>query len=142
MQNCESLFHFCQYYRRFVILTKNMVVKKVVPARTYKIRYFMPLIMLLKDVYCDTVYSCAEFSSVQFAWYFKMQVLPLHHPPPHPLAVHVLIASAGRHETCLPSWRKESSARVYVRYVSSGAQKTKILLVIFDSASIYKTTCL
>ena len=27
--------------------------------------------------------------------------------------------SAGRHQTCLPSLRKESSARVYARYVSS-----------------------
>ena len=30
-----------------------------------------------------------------------------------------IFASAGRHQTCLPSWRKESSARVYARYVSS-----------------------
>ena len=30
-----------------------------------------------------------------------------------------IIASAGRHQTCLPSWRKESSARVYARYVCS-----------------------
>ena len=30
------------------------------------------------------------------------------------------IASAGRQQTCLPSWREESSARVvYARYVSS-----------------------
>ena len=29
-----------------------------------------------------------------------------------------IIASAGRHQTCLPSWRKESSARVYGWYVS------------------------
>ena len=29
------------------------------------------------------------------------------------------IASAGRHQTCLPSWRKEWSACVYARYVSS-----------------------
>ena len=29
------------------------------------------------------------------------------------------IAIAGRHQTCLPSWRKESSALVYARYVSS-----------------------
>ena len=30
-----------------------------------------------------------------------------------------VIASAGSHQTCLPSWRKESSARVYATYVSS-----------------------
>ena len=30
-----------------------------------------------------------------------------------------MIASAGRHQTYLPSWRKESSAQVYARYVSS-----------------------
>ena len=33
--------------------------------------------------------------------------------------IYCIIASAGRHQTCLPSWRKESSARVYARYVSS-----------------------
>ena len=30
-----------------------------------------------------------------------------------------VIASTGRHQTCLPSWRKESSARVYARCISS-----------------------
>ena len=30
-----------------------------------------------------------------------------------------LVASAGRHQACLPSWRKESFAHVYARYVSS-----------------------
>ena len=30
-----------------------------------------------------------------------------------------IIASAGRHQTCLPSWPKESSALAYARYVSS-----------------------
>ena len=31
----------------------------------------------------------------------------------------ILVASAGRHQTYLPSWRKESSVRVYAKYVSS-----------------------
>ena len=40
--------------------------------------------------------------------------------PDYPNVVsHSVIASAGRHQTCLPSWRKESSARVYARYASS-----------------------
>ena len=30
-----------------------------------------------------------------------------------------VIASAGRHQTCLPNWRKELSGRVYARYASS-----------------------
>ena len=42
----------------------------------------------------------------------------------------IFIASAGRYHTCLPSWRKESSSRVYERYVSSDflwAQKSASL---------------
>ena len=31
----------------------------------------------------------------------------------------VVIASAGWHQMCLPMWQKQSSARVYARYVSS-----------------------
>ena len=55
------------------------------------------------------------------------------------------IASADRHQTCLPSWRKESFAGVCARYVSSEifwGSKTKLFLVTFASASLYKTTFL
>ena len=43
-----------------------------------KLIVLMLLIMLLKDVYCIclAVYSCTEFSSIQFAWYFWLQVPP------------------------------------------------------------------
>ena len=34
------------------------------------------------------------------------------------LPIVFIIASAGRHQTCLPSWRIQSSALVYARYVS------------------------
>ena len=37
----------------------------------------------------------------------------------HVEQLYIIIASAGRPQTCLPSWRKESSARVYARNVSS-----------------------
>ena len=55
-----------------------------------------------------------------------------------------IVASAGRHQTCLPSWRKELSARVYARYVSSDilwGPKVINFDVNFDSASLCKPTC-
>ena len=67
----------------FVTLPENMTVINAVPAGTdIKLIVLMLLIMLLKDVYCIclAVYSCTEFSSVQFAWYFWLQVPP--YPPP------------------------------------------------------------
>ena len=63
----------------FVTLSENMTVINAVPAGTdMKLIVLMLLIMLLKDVYCIclAVYSCTEFSSVQFAWYFWLQVPP------------------------------------------------------------------
>ena len=56
-----------------------MTVVNAVPAGTdIKLIVLMLLIMLLKDVdcICLAVYSCTEFSSVQFAWYFWLQVPP------------------------------------------------------------------
>ena len=63
----------------FVTLLENMTVIDAVPAGTnIKLIVLMLLIMLLKDVYCIclAVYSCKEFSSVQFTWYFWLQVPP------------------------------------------------------------------
>ena len=57
----------------FVTLTENMTAINVVPAGT---DIKLIVLMLLKDVYCIclAVYSCTEFSSVQSAWYFSVQV--------------------------------------------------------------------
>ena len=63
----------------FVTLPENMSHLNAVFAGTdIKLIALMLLIMLLKDVYCIclAVYSCTEFSSVQFAWYFWLQVPP------------------------------------------------------------------
>ena len=63
----------------FVTLPENMTVVNAVPAGTdIKLIVLMLLIMLLKDVYCIclAVYSCTDFSLVQFTWYFWLQVSP------------------------------------------------------------------
>ena len=65
-------------------MPENMTVINAVPAGTdIKLIVLMLLIMLLKDVHCIclAVYSCTEFSSVQFTWYFWLQV-SLNLPPP------------------------------------------------------------
>ena len=75
--------NFCSIFVIIIIgsvtLTKNITVVNAVPPGTdIKLIVLMLLIMLFKDVYsiCLAVYSCTEFSSVQFAWYFWLQVPP------------------------------------------------------------------
>ena len=76
---CELFSIFVSIIIGFVTLPENMTVINAVPAGTdIKLIVLMLLIMLLKDVNCIclAVYSCTEFSSVQFAWYFWLQVSP------------------------------------------------------------------
>ena len=79
MRLCESFSIFVSTIIGFVTLTENMTVINVVPAGTdIKLIVLILSIMLLKDVNCIclAVYSCTEFSSVQFARYFWLQVPP------------------------------------------------------------------
>ena len=76
---CEFFSIFVSIIVGFVILPENMTVVNAVPAGTdIKLIVLMLLIMLLKNVYCIclAVYSCTEFSFVQFAWYFWLQISP------------------------------------------------------------------
>ena len=76
---CEFFSIFVSIIIGFATLPENMTVVNAVPAGTdIKLIVSMLLKLLLKDVYCIclAVYSSTEFSSVQFAWYFWLQVPP------------------------------------------------------------------
>ena len=53
-----------------------MTVINVVPAGTDIKLIVLNAVNNALDCICLAVYSCTEFSSVQFAWYFWLQVPP------------------------------------------------------------------